>query len=193
MASESTNSTSHGLGTIATALVGVLGALVGGAITGAVTYLSTTQQIKSTAAESRVEFYRKEKKDLYTALLTDAAATNQPIESYAADFAGSNDPRSADFNNAHRDVAPAVEKVRDDYNAIRVLGSSAVDSAKNVWDKVLDHAGAIDNLYRQWANGGLSEQDRRSSYVPFSAPQKAAVQAEDDFAIVAHRDLESTQ
>lgn len=175
-----------------TAIVAILSAFAGGASTAAATYFTTMEQIASSAAESRTEFYRQQKQTLYTQLIQDSADADHPLSNYAHEFAVSDDPKSDDFSRLRDDLSPVLGKIRNDYYAIRVIGGTAVDAARKVMDARAAQFAAVDDLYKKWMQHDLSAADRRASYVPYPPAQRAAVAAESAFADAAYKDLEST-
>jgi hypothetical protein len=173
---------------------GVVGALAGGVATGTVSYITANKQISSASNQSSVQFYRQQKQTLYAQLLQDSINAGQPIATYASEFARTADPGSADFIKLKNYTYTWTAKISDDYNTIRLIGSSAViDSAKDLWTKRGAQVIAVDQLYVRWENHTLSEYDRRTSYVDWSPQARAASQAEDSFADIARWDLQSTR
>jgi hypothetical protein len=178
---------------IAGGAVGIIGALIGGAITGVSSYLTMTRQLDSQAHQSLMQFYLSQRQQAYVKMLDDSINIVQPISAYAAQFAV-RDPGSADFLNIKNDTYQLISTLKGDYNAIRLIGGpDVISAAHDLWMKSHARVNDIDNLYLKWVAGSLPESDRRSSYTPHSEGVKAEAAAQDKFADVARADLESTR
>jgi hypothetical protein len=181
-------------GAVTAGIFAIAGALIGGGITGGVTYFTTSRQLASSASQSSISFYREQKLRLYTKMLEDAINADHQIGEYSYQFAVTPDPGSPDFLKLKTDTYHSLGAIKDDYEAIRLVGGDRViTAARDVWTKMSARVVEVDNLYARWAYKSLSELDRSGSFHPQTTSLEAEEQkAQDAFVDAARNDLRNT-
>jgi len=174
-------------------IVGLIGSLVGGVVTGSISYFTMTKQLDAQASQEHVKFYREQRQKAYTQLIDDSVKAIAPISTYAYEFS-QGDPASPAFSTAQHDAYQRIGMIRDDYSVIRLIGGPKIEpAAKDVLSKCTAVVDDVDNLIREWDKGNLPEPERKGYYNRSFDGTNAALNASDTFADIAKGDLESTK
>jgi hypothetical protein len=196
-------STSAGPTALKTAVIagvfGILGALIGGATTGTVSYLTSARQLDSQAQQSTIQFYRDQKSKAYAKLMHDFAEAAQPIHHFAFTFAYySNNPGSdvsyADFLAAKDAAYQRMSAMWEDCDVIRLIGrSEVVADANDVCTKIQNMIHQVDDFGQQWAKGNLPDPARAATFNQVVSGEAGAGAALSKFDDAATADLQSTK
>jgi hypothetical protein len=110
------------------AFAGVVGAIIGSTLTGALAYVTTNKTIASNAAQDQIKFLRDQRLAVYSKIVTDNADVANRERALALEMdAAAND--DAALHGAYDALARSIDQLRQDSFSVNLLGTKATTEA----------------------------------------------------------------
>jgi hypothetical protein len=139
-------------GTIAAALLALLGVV----ITGLFTLNSTVRQLSGETERSKAEFLRSQQRDLYGHVLADMGTFEDALAKYSIHiFVSGLTPKEAHDNFASMPSSAELEALQSDRDHVEIVASSQTRDAFTSYIKKEEKAeGILNNITFSFATGG---------------------------------------
>jgi hypothetical protein len=173
----------------------LIGALIGGTITGTVSYVTASKQIDGSSHQASAQFYRQQKQAAYAQILKDMSAASDPIVAAIDGFWPAGNIHDDGLQQKREASYATARSLKDDYNVIRLIGSKdAIDRANECWGAVSAPILQTDAVAIKTPPDGRITPEQFSELSSIWKNNRSKVSdAQDAFANAARADLDKTQ